>query len=70
MRPITRKWLKYLVAIILGQALYFTVLPYLPLAAQHQRNKFDLGTLVDFWFCLMVYGLMELGVFLGGRRRN
>ena len=23
------------------------------------------GTMVDFWFCLVVYGLLELGAFLG-----
>jgi hypothetical protein len=22
---------------------------------------------VDFWFCLLVYGVMELGAFLGRR---
>ena len=70
MRAITRKWVKYLVAIILGQALYFTVSPYLPPAARHQQFRPDIGTLVDFWFCLLVYGLLELGEFLRRRRRT
>ena len=65
MRPMARKWLKYLIAIILGNGLYFALNPYLPEAARHHIYKLDLGTLVDFWLCLMVYGLLELGAFLG-----
>jgi H+/gluconate symporter-like permease len=65
MKPVTVKWLKYLVAILIGQVLYFCLLyPYLPPAAQHHPFKLDLGTLVDFWLCLVVYGLLELGAFL------
>jgi len=60
--PLTRaKWIRYLVAILLGNALYFALSPHLPPAAQHHSATIDLGTLVDFWFCLLVYGLLELG---------
>ncbi len=63
--PLPRvKWTKYLVAILLGNGLYFALSPYLPPAAQHHSPAFDLGTVVDFWFCLLVYGLLELGPFL------
>ena len=63
--PLKRiKWIKYLVAILLGNALYFSVSPRLPAAAQHQSWTVDLGTVVDFWFCLLVYGLLELGTLL------
>jgi hypothetical protein len=68
MRPAHVKWLRYLVAILLGNGLYFALSPYLPPAARHGARELDLGTVVDFWFCLLVYGLMELGAFLGGRR--
>lgn len=70
MKPSTVKWLKYLVAILVGNGLYFALNPYLPEAAKHHPYKFDLGTLVDFWLCLVVYGLLELVTFLrqrGGR---
>jgi hypothetical protein len=67
MKPMARKWLKYLIAIILGNGLYFALNPYLPEAARHHIYKLDLGTLVDFWLCLMVYGLLELGAFLRKR---
>jgi hypothetical protein len=70
MKPLTVKWLKYLVAILLGQALYFYLNPYLPPAAQHHLYKLDLGTLVDFWFCLFVLGLLDLGAFLYKRRKQ
>jgi hypothetical protein len=60
--PLTRaQWTKFLVAILLGNGLYFALSPYLPPAAQHHSWVVDLGTVVDFWFCLLVYGLLELG---------
>ena len=67
MRPARVKWLKSLIAILLGNALYFALSPHLPRAAQHRSWEVDLGTVVDFWFCLLVYGLLELGAFLGRR---
>jgi len=57
------KCMKFLVAILLGNALYFALCPYLPPAARNAAAGFGLGTVVDFWFCLAVYGLLELGVF-------
>ena len=63
--PLKRtNWLKFLIAILLGNALYFSLAPRLPAAAQHHSWTVDLGTVVDFWFCLLVYGLMELGASL------
>ncbi|MGD0224526.1 MAG: hypothetical protein ABSF71_19525 [Terriglobia bacterium] len=59
------KWIKFLVAILLGNALYFALSPHLPPAAQHRSWTVDLGTVVDFWMCLLVYGLLELGAFFG-----
>jgi len=64
MEPVKVKWFKYLIAIVLGNGLYFVLNPYLPPPAQHHPFKLDLGTLVDFWLCVAVYGLLELGAFL------
>jgi len=61
------KWMKSLAAILLGNALYFAVSPHLPPAAQHHAMTIDWGTVVDFWFCLLVYGLLGLGAFLQRR---
>jgi hypothetical protein len=68
MRPAHIKWLKCFVAILLGNALYFALSPHLPPAARHRSWEVDLGTVVDFWFCLAVYGLLEFGAFLNSRR--
>lgn len=63
MRPTSAQWIKFLIAVLLGNALYFVLSPHLPPAAQHQTWAVDLGTIVDFWFCMLVYGLLELGAF-------
>ncbi len=68
MKPNLAMWLRYLVIIVIGNALYFAAMPQLPPAARHERFKLDLGTLVDFWFCLVVFGVFELVRFL--RRRG
>jgi hypothetical protein len=69
MTPAPKRWLRYLVIIIIGNVLYFAAMPHLPAAARHKRYQLDLGTLVDFWFCLVVFGLFELVDFLRKRRR-
>jgi hypothetical protein len=49
-----------LAAVLIGNAIYVVFSRYLPPAAQHNGNGFDLGLVVDFWFCLVVLGLLEL----------
>ena len=63
-------WLKYLTAILLGNGLYFALSPYLPPAAQHHTRSVDLGTIVDFWVCLFIYGVLELGATWDRKRRH
>ena len=48
-----------LVAIVLGNVVYFLLLPSLPPVVRHHRFHLDLGTVVDFWFCLVAYGLIR-----------
>jgi len=52
-------FLQALLAIILGNAVYFLLSPSLPPAARHHRFQLDLGTIIDFWFCLVAYGLIR-----------
>jgi len=52
-------FLQALSAIILGNVVYFILMPSLPAVAQHHRFHVDVGTLVDFWFCLVAYGLIR-----------
>lgn len=64
---IWRNFWKSLIAILIGNAIYFLLLsPHLPPVAQHQVSSIDFGLLVDFWVCLVVYGIIELIL----RRKN
>ncbi|MGD0956689.1 MAG: hypothetical protein ABR953_07635 [Candidatus Acidiferrales bacterium] len=57
-----RRWLEYLVAILLGNAIYyFSLVPHLPDPLHHQGFQVDWGMLVDFIVCVAVYGLIRLG---------
>lgn len=52
-------FLQALLAIILGNVVYLLLMPSLPPIARHHRFQVDLGTAVDFWFCLVAYGLIR-----------
>ena len=49
-----------LIAVVVGNAIYFLFMNHLPRPARHTTFKFDLGLVVDFWICLVIYGLLEL----------
>jgi len=60
--------LKSLVSVLAGNAIFFLVLtPLLPHHARHVPGRLDLGLVIDFWVCLVMYGLLEF--FLRRRRR-
>ena len=48
-----------LLAVVLGNVVYLLMVPSLPLAARHQPFRLDLGMVVDFWFCVVAYGLIR-----------
>jgi hypothetical protein len=52
-------FLQALLAIILGNAVYFALIPSLPAVARHHPFHLDLGMILDFWFCLVAYGLIR-----------
>jgi hypothetical protein len=54
-----RFW-RSLIAVVLGNIIYFSVERYLPEGAQHQPYRIDWGIAVDSWFCLVCYGLVRL----------
>jgi len=54
-----RLW-RYLAAILIGNAIYFSLARYLPERAQHQPYHIDWGLAVDFWICLVCYGIVRL----------
>jgi len=48
-----------LCAVVLGNVAYFLLETSLPPAARHHPFHLDLGLIVDFWFCLVAYGLIR-----------
>jgi hypothetical protein len=52
-------FLQALVAIVLGNLVYFALIPSLPPVARHHQSKIDLGMALDFWLCLVAYGLIR-----------
>jgi hypothetical protein len=52
-------FLQALLAIILGNLVYFALLPSLPPYFRHHRFQIDFGTLVDFSFCVVIYVLIR-----------
>lgn len=62
--------IRMLAAIIGGNVIYFAVEPHLPAAAQHHTYYPDLGTLVDLWFCILLWGLLELLATIFARARR
>jgi len=57
--PVVFNLRQALVAIILGNLIYFALMPLLPAAVQHHRFQFDLGTVLDFCLCLVAYSLIR-----------
>lgn len=52
---------KSFVAVFTGNVIYFFLLmPILPRIGQHTPFHLDLGLLLDFWICLVIYGFLEL----------
>ena len=66
-----RRWLEYLIAILLGNAIYyFSLQPHLPPIWRHPSAKIDLGLFLDFVVCVAVYGLIRLGIYVQRERSN
>ena len=61
-------YLQLLLAVLLGNAAYYALMPSLPQAARHQLFQIDLGLLVDFWFCLVAFGLIRTAQWWRHRR--
>jgi hypothetical protein len=52
-------FMQALCAVILGNVAYFLLAPSFPPIARHHPLKADLGMLIDFWFCLVAFGLIR-----------
>ncbi|HXX28036.1 MAG TPA: hypothetical protein VEI99_06190 [Terriglobales bacterium] len=62
----TANFFQALAAVMVGNAIYFLVEGYLPVRARHEPFKIDVGMVVDFWFCLVVFGIIKT---IAGRKR-
>lgn len=49
-----------LIAVVAGNAIYFGVIGWLPERARHQPYHIDWGLAIDFWICLVCYGLVRM----------
>jgi hypothetical protein len=56
-----------LIAVLAGNAAYLLLMPYLPPRARHGLFRVDLGLVVDFWFCLVVFGVIKTVVWCRNR---
>ncbi len=66
-----RRWIEYLIAILLGNGIYFAVLHgTLPAPLRHQPFAFDPGLAIDFACCLLVYAAIRLGSRRAHARRE
>ena len=52
-------FLQVLLAVVLGNVAYFVLAPSFQPVARHRPFHFDLGMAIDFWFCLVAYGLIR-----------
>ena len=67
-KSVIANFVQSLAAVLLGNAAYLLLSPYLPVAARHTIFKMDLGVLVDFWFCLVAFGLIRTAIWWRHRR--
>jgi hypothetical protein len=69
-QSIAGNFLRALIAVVAGNAIYFLLMPHLPVAAQHRTLHYDLGLVVDFWFCLVAFGIVKIVAQWRDRRRR
>jgi hypothetical protein len=58
-----------LAAVLLGNAAYLLLSPYMPPLARHTVFKIDFGMLVDFWFCVVAFGVIKTARWWRNRKR-
>jgi len=51
--------LQSFIAVVVGNVVYFLLMPHLPPPARHRLGKMDLGVVIDFWICLVFWGAIK-----------
>jgi hypothetical protein len=68
-QSVALNFVQSLAAVLLGNAAYLLLSPYLPPLARHTAYKMDVGVLVDFWFCVVAFGLIRTAIWWKQRKR-
>jgi hypothetical protein len=68
-KPFILNFVQSLIAVVAGNVVYFLVMPYLPPAARH-THRYDLGMVVDFWICLVIFGAIKTFSHWGERSHD
>jgi len=55
-----RNFFESLVAVLTGNAVYFLIMPRLPEPVRHDPQHLDLGLLLDFCICLVIWGCVRI----------
>ncbi len=55
-----RRFWMALVAVIIGNVIYLALQRFLPAAGRHAPFRIDLGLVVDFWICLVIFNILLL----------
>lgn len=66
---VTVNFVESLAAVLLGNAVYLLLSPYMPPLARHTVFKIDVGMLVDFWFCVVAFGVIKTARWWRNRKR-
>jgi hypothetical protein len=54
-----RNWMKMLLAVLLGNLIYFLILPQLPDELRHHIFRVDVGLILDMATCAIIYVLIR-----------
>jgi hypothetical protein len=56
-----RDWMRMLLAVLLGNVVYFSAEPFLSAQVRHSLYQFDAGLILDFAICFGIYLLLKTG---------
>jgi hypothetical protein len=56
-----RDWMRMLLAVLLGNVVYFAAEPFLSRDVRHSLYQLDAGLILDFAICVGIYLLLRTG---------
>jgi hypothetical protein len=56
-----RDWMRMLLAVLLGNVVYFAAEPFLSQHVRHSLYQLDAGLILDFAICVGIYLLLRTG---------